>query len=312
MIHDAQLDYYGRRLATASSDRTIRVFDVSGDKQTLLAVLKGHDGPVWAVQWSHPKYGPVLASCSYDGRVIVWKEATAGSWIKVYEDTIGAPVTSIAWAPHSYGLILAAGAADGHVTIFQHRPDNQWAKQTVSAHPAHKGGVTAVSWAPERATASLPGGGATVTLAPLRLVTGGCDNRIRIWRYEEGGKYVEAEAKTTFVNGDNAHADRVRDVAWAPSLGMPSSTIASASEDKTVVIWVEDANGLWSKGKTLQFDNKVWRVSWSVMGNILAVSHGDNKVSLWKESVDGDWKALSSPKEAEDALKPRPELKSEH
>jgi hypothetical protein len=27
---------------------------------------------------------------------------------------------------------------------------------------------------------------------------------------------------------------------------------------------------------------KVWKVSWSIMGNILAVSQGDNKVSLWK------------------------------
>ena len=40
--HDAQLDFYGRRLATCSSDRTIKVFDVvdgqaskSGTGQTL-------------------------------------------------------------------------------------------------------------------------------------------------------------------------------------------------------------------------------------------------------------------------------------
>ena len=39
--HDAQLDYYGKRLATASSDRTIRVFDVSGAQQQLVAELKG-------------------------------------------------------------------------------------------------------------------------------------------------------------------------------------------------------------------------------------------------------------------------------
>ena len=28
MIHDAQLDYYGKRLATCSSDRTVKVFNV--------------------------------------------------------------------------------------------------------------------------------------------------------------------------------------------------------------------------------------------------------------------------------------------
>ena len=30
MIHDAQLDYYGMKLATASSDRTIKIFEIHG------------------------------------------------------------------------------------------------------------------------------------------------------------------------------------------------------------------------------------------------------------------------------------------
>lgn len=28
LIHDAQMDYYGKRLATGSSDRTVRIFQV--------------------------------------------------------------------------------------------------------------------------------------------------------------------------------------------------------------------------------------------------------------------------------------------
>ena len=32
MVHDVALDYYGRRLATASSDRCIKVFDVVGEQ----------------------------------------------------------------------------------------------------------------------------------------------------------------------------------------------------------------------------------------------------------------------------------------
>ena len=31
--HDAQLDYYGKRLATCSSDHTVKVFDVVGEGQ---------------------------------------------------------------------------------------------------------------------------------------------------------------------------------------------------------------------------------------------------------------------------------------
>jgi protein transport protein SEC13 len=44
MIHDAQLDYYGKRLATCSSDRTVKVFDVvDGEAQrTGGHTLKGY------------------------------------------------------------------------------------------------------------------------------------------------------------------------------------------------------------------------------------------------------------------------------
>ena len=32
MVHDVQLDYYGTRLATASSDRGIKLFNVAGEQ----------------------------------------------------------------------------------------------------------------------------------------------------------------------------------------------------------------------------------------------------------------------------------------
>jgi protein transport protein SEC13 len=44
----------------------------------------------------------------------------------------------------------------------------------------------------------------------------------------------------------------------------------------------------------------VWRVSWSLTGNILAVSSADNKVTLWKESLQPEptWTCLSTLDEA--------------
>ena len=44
-----------------------------------LDTLRGHEGPVWAVAWGHPKFGSILASSSYDGKVFVWREVTAGN-----------------------------------------------------------------------------------------------------------------------------------------------------------------------------------------------------------------------------------------
>ena len=39
--HDAVLDYYGRKLATCSSDRTIKIFEIEGETQRLIETLKG-------------------------------------------------------------------------------------------------------------------------------------------------------------------------------------------------------------------------------------------------------------------------------
>lgn len=44
------MDYFGNRLATCSSDKTVKIFDVVDGKQTYVADLKGHEGPVWQVK----------------------------------------------------------------------------------------------------------------------------------------------------------------------------------------------------------------------------------------------------------------------
>lgn len=90
------------------------------------------------------------------------------------------------------------------------------------------------------------------------------------------------------------HADWVRDVAWAPSLGMPSSVIASCSQDGRVMAYTQDApGGAWRPAEVCNRGTPVWRVSWSVTGNVLAVSDANNEVTLWKEALDRTWQQLA-------------------
>ena len=147
---------------------------------------------------------------------------------------------------------------------------------------AHKIGCNAASWAPAVAAGTTGGDAA----AERRLVTGGCDNLVKIWRCTDEGEW-EKEKELA------GHSDWVRDVAWAPSLGASESMIASCSQDKKVIIWTRDAAaaGEWAR-KELLFSSAVWRVSWSVTGNILAVSSGDNQVTLWKETLVGEWEQV--------------------
>ncbi|CAG8693838.1 14891_t:CDS:2 [Cetraspora pellucida] len=289
MVHDAQLDYYGKRLATCSSDRSIKIFEIEGENRQEIVTLKGHDGPVWQVAWAHPKFGSILASCSYDSKVIIWKEQK-GSWKKIKEYTgHTASVNSVSWAPHELGPILACASSDGKISVLTFKDDGSWDARTFEAHTI---GANSVSWAP----ATIPGalvqitGGAPNVNVTKRFASAGCDNCIKIWTYREDTNEWKEE---DILEG---HTDWVRDVAWAPNVGLPKSYLASCSQDKTVYIWTQDTpTSSWNK-KPLRNDkflDVVWRVSWSLSGNVLAVACGDNKVTLWKENLKGEWELLS-------------------
>ncbi|CAM9248891.1 unnamed protein product [Ectocarpus fasciculatus] len=291
-IHDAQLDYYGKKLATASSDCKINIFEVVGDSQhNQLDSLSGHDGPVWQVGWAHPKFGVLLASCSYDKSVIIHRETPPGTWSPVHKHELHtSSVNSIAWAPHELGLMLACASSDGRVSILQHQPNDEWHTTFIQDS---KLGCNSVSWAPFNSLGSREG-----EKVYMRLVTGSCDNRVRFWRCAVG----ETEWKEEGSSHDSSprHSDWVRDVAWAPATGMPCNIVASCSEDRGVVIWTQSqASGPWAAAEMKTFPAPVWRVSWSITGNVLAVSSGDSDVSLWKQNLEGAWECISTvPEEA--------------
>lgn len=167
--------------------------------------------------------------------------------------------------------------------------DGSWETQLIDAHGI---GCNAVTWAPAAIPGSLVqtnGGNPNVNVVK-KIVSAGCDNLIKIWGYKDDSKTWQEEETL------DGHSDWVRDVAWAPNVGLPKSYLASCSQDKSVLIWTqENPKSEWTH-KTLgdKFPDVVWRVSWSLSGNVLAVSCGDNKVTLWKESSKGDWELLET------------------
>ncbi|KAJ2780302.1 GTPase-activating protein S13 [Coemansia javaensis] len=294
MIHDAQLDYYGKRLATCSSDGSIHLFEVDGKQQKFLESLKGHSGPVWQVAWAHPKFGSVLASCSYDGTVLIWKD-TAGSGFTVIHkhDKHQASVNAIAWAPHELGPVLLCGSSDCRVSLLTFTEEGVWDVQTI--RNAHATGVNAVSWAPVIAAGAFTQPGAAQSTGLVKqFATGGSDNSVKIWSYSEDKKAYDV-AQTL-----DGHSDWIRDVAFAPNIGLPRTYLATCSQDKHVYIWTQDAPSAqnrtpeWTRTPlSAPFPDVVWRVSWSMSGNILAVSCGNNKITLWKENLKGEWEQIS-------------------
>lgn len=170
--------------------------------------------------------------------------------------------------------------------------NNDFSNVIFQAHGAL--GANAVSWAPAAAPgALLSAQGPGQQSGPVRrFVTGGSDNLVKIWNYNPATNYYDNMCTLT------GHTDWVRDVAWSPT-PLSKSYIASASQDHTVRIYTLPAGGDMADAKawhveTLDFEVVVWRVSWSMAGNVLAVSGGDNRVSLWKEKLKGGWECVKT------------------
>lgn len=199
-------------------------------------------------------------------------------------------VNSVAFAPHEYGLVVAAASSDGYVSVLSHNEDDTW---SVDKFCDNSLGVNAISWAPfELDFGPEKNGESTHAQKSLRLVTGGCDNRIRFWLRDAEGKWKEDP--DAVLGTGISHMDWVRDVAWAPTSLANQNLVASCSEDGTVIIWIRSEDGVWQSTLLNRFDAPVWRLSWSITGNILAVSSGDGDVTLWKQQIDGEWSKVST------------------
>lgn len=92
----------GKRLATASHDGTVRIWNPDGAQQL---VYREHEDGVKDVSW-HPD-GKRLASASLDGTVRIWSlDGETQSVLTAHE----APVQAVAWSPD--GKRLASGCAN--------------------------------------------------------------------------------------------------------------------------------------------------------------------------------------------------------
>jgi len=78
LISDVAFNLYGSRVATCSSDQTVRIWELDGPQGLAnwkcTASWKAHSSAVWKVTWAHPQFGQVVATCSFDRTAAVWEE----------------------------------------------------------------------------------------------------------------------------------------------------------------------------------------------------------------------------------------------
>ncbi len=268
----------GSRVASASFDKTVQIWDASTG--TTRVLFTGHTDQVWTLAWS--PNGQYIASAGKDKTVQVWAASNAQTLSNYTGHS--AEVEAVDWSPDS--TMIASASYDNTVRVWV--AQSQQFVTTFSGHTDH---VWAAAWSPDgkliasgskdttvqiwdSATAALvrkytghSGPVPTVKWSPngQLIASSSYDHTVRVWNPQNGSTSVVYKG----------HGDQVYGLSWSPD----GSKIASASRDGTVRIW-NAANG-----STLYIyrnhQGQVDDVAWSPDGTRLASCGIDKTAQVW-------------------------------
>ncbi|KND46602.1 WD40 repeat domain-containing protein [Streptomyces stelliscabiei] len=246
----------GRHLATASYDRTVRLWDVADASRpkALGKPLTGHGS--WVSSAVFAPDGRTLASAGDDGTIRLWDISDARAPRK-----LGAPPTG-----HDGTIFLVAFSPDGRTlaSVGEDETVRLWDVSDPARARALGAPLTGHS-APVRAVAFGPDG--------RTLATGGDDNTIRLW------DVADPRAPAAFGRVLRGHTGLVHSLAFGPD----GRTLASGSADNTVRLWdVADPRRADALGAPLTgHTGPIWSVAFSPDGRLLAAASADSTASLW-------------------------------
>ncbi|GCF00732.1 epoxide hydrolase, soluble [Zygosaccharomyces mellis] len=333
LIHDVAYDFYGRHVASCSSDQHIKVFRL--EKETgewqLSDSWRGHDSSIVSLDWASPEYGRIIASASYDKTIRLWeenpdeKEGLGRRWTKLatLNDSKGS-LYDVKFAPSHLGLKLAAIGNDGVLRVYDALEPSDLRSWTMTseisvlpiAPASHLQSDFCLSWCPSR-------------FSTEKLAVSVLDQALIYQREKDNQLHVVAKLE--------GHGGLIRSVSWAPSIGRWYQLVATGCKDGKVRIFKlteradpksnntsgsvideeandnesinggsnnsqEQSSGPFSSQSPLQVelisehddhDGEVWSVSWNLTGTILSSAGDDGKVRLWRATYSNEFKCMS-------------------
>lgn len=235
----------GRYLATASQDKTAKLWDVQTGM--LIHTLKGHEGTVSSVEINSD--GTYIATASWDGTVKLWNSRT-GIEQKTFTPPLGRFKEGIfgVFFPKA-GTRLGVILGDGTIKIWDTESGHEVASSPL---PLDRGRCTL------RAIALNP---------ELDATAFACDDNVI--RIVTGASYKELVG----------HSDSIRGLAF----NISATQLASASSDRTAIIW--DTTTGNKLHRLQGHSNAVSTVKFSDDGKQLVTSSTDGSAKVWDVST---------------------------
>lgn len=270
----------GTRIASASRDKTVRLWSHSGK---FLTVLKGHTDSVSSVTFSPDSQ--LIASGSWDGTVKIWHRD--GTLL----ETLRGPqshIYSVSFSPK--GQIIAAAAADGTIRLWT------ISGKLIQTIQAHEGGVASVSFNPTGELIASAGEDKTIKLwtidGKLQQTLVGHDKRVNSVTFSPDGQTIASgsadrtvklwTSSGTLLKTLSYHQNQVLAVAFSSD----GQQLASSSTDNTI--------------KLMSKDGKLLKTFRGHSDNVTSVSFSPKykNIDQTENSTTFDNKKLPSPQKA--------------
>lgn len=231
----------GRRMVSASIDRTLRLWNVASG-QPIGPPLVGHSGTVRAVAFSPD--GRRIVSGSSDTTLRIWDGFTGSPIGAAILGNTG-PILSVAFSPD--GRQIVSGAMDKTLRVW----DAANGKSLAPPLLGHLGVVRAVAFSPDGRT----------------ILSGSSDNSLRLW---------DATSGRPIGRPLLGHTDTVSAAAFSPD----GRRIVSGSFDKSLRLW-DAATGTPLGSPHYGHRDWVRSVAFSSDGKSIVTGSADGTMLLW-------------------------------